>query len=171
MIPQLLSADIIVTRDNNRYSGKVIKILKNDFAVKLDDGTVIIIPKKKVTQIIRNNIILDLDQGIRYFVEKRRPFLPFLILSAATGIYGFKKFKDYKDHKDQADALAAQAGLGDEYQNLNDQSKRDLAYGIVSTMFSIGSFYIALRPLEVKVPMGKINLSMQNRSVSLALHF
>jgi len=171
LIPQLLRADIIVTKDKNRYSGKVVKILPKDFAVKLDDGTVIIIPKNKVSQIIRNNIILDLDQGIRYFVEVRRPFLPFLILGTATGIYAFKKFKDYKDNKEQADQLAEQAGMEEGYQNLNDQSKRDLAYGIVSAIFSVGSYYIALKPMEVRVPMGKINLSANPRGVSLALHF
>ena len=171
MIPQLLKADIIVTKDNNRYTGKVVKILPKDFAVKLNDGTVIIIPKNKVSQIIRNNIVLDLDQGIRYFVEKRRPFLPFLILGTATGIYSFKKFKDYKDHKKQADDLAAQAGMQEGYQNLNDQSKRDLAYGIVSAIFSVGSYYISLKPMEVKVPMGKINLSASPRGINLALHF
>ena len=171
MVPQIVLADIIVTRDKTRYSGKVIKILKNDFAVKLDDGTVIILKKSSVKEIIRNNMVLDLDDQMRYMVEKKRPFLPFLILSAATGIYAGRKFKDYSDHKKEADAIAADAGMGGEYQNLSDQSKRDMAIGIVSAMFSVGSFYIAVKPVEMRTPMGRINFGATSRGVSLALRF
>lgn len=167
---QILRADIILTKRGRKYNGKVIRITEKAFVVRTVEGTVIGVPKADITKILRGNQVLDFEQGVRYHLEVRRPFLPFIVLSIATGAYAIKRYQDYKDHKDQAEAELLK-DAGSEYTNLNDQSKKDLAWCIISGLFSLGSLYVALRPMEVRVPMGRINLGMTSRGVTLALHF
>ncbi len=107
-----------------------------------------------------------------YYLEVRRPFLPFVVLGIATGAYALGKYREYQDKKTQAEqAIDDLPGQGQDYTYLDDQSKKALAWSIVSGLFSVGSFYVALRPLEVKVPIGKINLSTTSSGISIALHF
>jgi hypothetical protein len=79
-------------------------------------------------------------------------------------------YQDYRDHHKQAEAIKLQ-NAGPEYTNLEDQSKNDLAWSIVSGLFSIGSFYIASRPLEVKIPVGTISVSTTSKGFNIALNF
>jgi len=169
MIPSL-SADIIITKQNKKYHGKVIRVTEKGFVVRTTDGSVIVLPKNHVSKIFRGNKVLDLEKKMSYYVEIRRPYLPFAVLGIATGVYAVKKFQDYKDHKEQADRIKKKEGASD-HQYLADESKKDLAWCIVSGLFSVGSFYVALRPMEVKVPIGRINLSARSGRITLALHF
>ena len=167
MVPSVFATDIIVTKAKKKYHGKVIKITDNGgYVVRVTDGTVIVLPKTSISKIIRDNTILDFEAGMRYYLEVRRPFLPFAVLGVATGIYSINKFQDYSEHKKLADEQEDEADA-----DWLQESKKDLAWGIVSGLFCIGSFFIALRPLEVKVPMGRINLSTTSKGVILAFHF
>lgn len=170
-IPQVLGADLIVTKQNARYRGKVIKITDKGFVVKTVEGTVIVLPKDQIYKIYREDkTILDFVEGTRYYIQVKRPFLPFVFLGIAAGAYAVNKFQDYQLHHRQAEDEKIQ-NAGPDYQNLNDQSKRDLAWCIVSGLFSAGSFYVAFRPMEVKVPLGRINVSTTSNGVTVALHF
>jgi len=168
IIPSL-SADIIITKQNKKYHGKVIRVTEKGFVVRTTDGSVIVLPKNHVSKIFRGKKVLDLEKKISYYVEIRHPYLPFAVLGIATGVYAFRKFQDYKDNKKEADDAKNIADATD--HQYFAKSKNDLAWCSVSVRFSVGSFYVALRPMEVKVPIGRINLSARSGRITLALHF
>ena len=96
LIPQLLKSDVIVTKQNQKYTGKVIKITDKGFVVRLTSGDAIVLPKNKIAKIYRGNELLDLEMGMRYRITVNRPFLPFTILGAASGGYAIKRYRDYQ---------------------------------------------------------------------------
>lgn len=165
-----IHADIIITKQNRKYNGKVIRVTEKGFVVRTSDGSVIVLPKNSVSKIFRGNKVLDLENRMSYYVEIRHPYLPFAVLGIATGVYAVSRYQDYRDHKEQADRALQDAGATD-HQYLADKSKSDLAWSIISGLFSIGSFYVALRPMEVKIPIGRINLSANSNRITLALNF
>lgn len=172
-VSQVFGTDIIVTKNNRKYNGRVIKITDQGFVVRTVEGGVFILPKENISKIFRENKeVLDFEEGTRYYLEVRRPFLPFVVLGVATGVYAVNKYQEYQDKRRLADdALAGIGEEGQDYTYLNDQSKKALAWCIVSGLFSAGSFYVAIRPMEVKIPIGRIKLSTTPGGVSLALHF
>ena len=48
-----------------------------------------------MARINRDNQILDFITGERYYLEVRRPYLPFAVLSIATGAYAVNRFQEY----------------------------------------------------------------------------
>jgi hypothetical protein len=166
----LTAGDTIVTKQNKKYYGTVIDRNDKGFVMRTNEGHMVVIPVDRISRIIRNNLVYDLETQSKYYLEKRHPFLPFVVLGLASGIYSVRKYQDYKDHHAMAEAEKMESA-GPEYTNLKDQSRKDLAWCIVSGLFSAGSFYIALRPMEVKVPMGKIKVSASFGSIHFALHF
>lgn len=166
-VPQVFCADVIVTKKNRKYHGTVVAKNEKGFVIKTVEGSFVVVPEDHVSKIIRGNLVYDLEEKMKYHLEVRRPFLPFLVLGLATAAYSVKKYQDYRTHRDQAE----EEKIGPEYTNLSDQSKKDLAWCIVSGLFSAGSVYVALRPMEVKVPIGRISLSSTSTGVTLALHF
>lgn len=165
-VPHVLGADIILTKQKRKYRGKVIKIIDKGFVVRTVEGSIIVIPKENISKIFRGNKVLDFEEGMSYYLEVRRPFLPFMVLSIATGAYAVKKFQDYQKERDRV-----RNATPEEMVNTSDKSKTYLAWCIVSGLFSVGSFYVAIRPMEVKIPIGRINLSATSNGVMLALHF
>ena len=171
-VTQALAEDIIITKQGRKYTGKITRRTAQAYILQTKDGTAMALKITDVAKIIRGNQVLDFVEGMHYYLEVRRPFLPFIVLSIATGAYAVKKYQEYKDHHDQAQ-LELLEDAGPEYTNLNDQSKKDLAWSVVSGLFSLGSLYVALRPMEVKVPIKSINVnvSMTSQGVTLAFHF
>ena len=168
LVGQTLADDIIVTKRGRKYHGKVIRITEKGFVVRTVEGSVIVLPKVNISKIYRENKVLDFEEGMSYYLEIRRPFLPFVVLGIASGAYAVNRFNAYKDEKDRIKlGDAAQSGVKD----TDDKSSTYLAWSIVSGLFSIGSFYVAIRPMEVKVPIGRLKLSMTSKNVTLALHF
>lgn len=163
----VIASDIIVTKKGARVEGKIVDRRQNKYVLKRADGSLTIFDAADISMIIRDNHILDFEKKVHFLIEKRRPYLPFLVLTAATGYYSVKKFQDYAKHRDEADAESP----GTDYQNLKDESKKDLAYGIVSGLFCIGSFYVALKPVEVKTVIGTFQLSATPSTINLAVHF
>jgi hypothetical protein len=170
LISQAFGSDRIITKKNKKYNGKVIKIVEKGFVVKTVEGSVIVIPKTNISLIYTGNKILDFNKKMSYYLEVRHPYLPFAILGIATGAYSVKKFGDYSKMRKQIKKENENAEIDSETNNTNDD-KNALAVGIVSALFSVGSFYIALRPMEVKVPIGRLNLSASPCGMTLALHF
>jgi hypothetical protein len=170
LIPQLLRSDVIVTKQNQKYNGKVIKITDKGFVVRLTGGDAIVIPKDKISKIYRGKELLDLEMGMRYRITVNRPFLPFAILGAASGGYAVKRFRDYQKAHENAENEIAQQNMDSETQNTNDE-KKILAESILWGILSVGSFYVALKPVEVKVPIGRLNLSVAPNKIQFALHF
>ena len=166
----VLAGDIIVTKQNQKYYGTVIDRNDKGFVMRTVEGNMVVIPLNHISKIVRNNLIYDLEEGTKYYLEKRHPFLPFIVLGVATGIYSVKKFQDYQDHHREAEELKIDIA-GPEYTNLRDQSKKDLAWCVVSGLFSVGSFFIAFKPMEVKIPIGRINVSTTSNGFRVALHF
>lgn len=162
----LYAADIIVTKSGTKYRGKVIKIIEKGFVVRTVEGSVHVIPKTNLSRIYRGNKVLDFEENMSYYLEIRRPFLPFIVLGIASGIYSIKNFQDYRKHRDQYDKIQDESKS--EYLK---KSNKELAFGIVSGLFAFGSVYIALRPMEVKVPIGRISLNAKNHQIQLSLHF
>ena len=167
MVPGLFGTDVVITKEKRKFQGTVVKITEKGFVLRTMEGTMIVIPKDRVSKITRGNKILDFDAGISYYLEQKRPFLPFIVLSVASGYYAVIKFNDYKKNRDLANA----DNLGPEYINLDDQSKKDMAWGIVSTLFCAGSVYVAFKPIEIKVPIGKIKVTLEPSGPVLSLHF
>lgn len=161
--------DIIVTKQKRKYYGKVINRNENGFLLKQADGSVIVIPIENISKILQGKTVYDFEEKMKYILEVRRPFLPFIILGVAAGAYGVKRYQDYQDHHQKAQEALQEPG--DDYTYLNDQSKKDLAWCVVSGLFSAGSFFIAFKPLEVRVPIGKLNFSTTSNGVTLALRF
>jgi hypothetical protein len=165
-VPLVFGTDLIILKNGHEYKGQVTKIVDNKFVVKTLEGNVIGIPKANVAKIIRDNKVLDFVAGESYYLETKRPFLPFIVLGVATGAYSVKKFQDYQDHRKESNDETLPG-----YQNMKDQSKKDLAECIVSGLFCAGSVYVAFKPIEVKIPIGKLNISAVPNGVMLALHF
>lgn len=170
LLPNLVHSDVIITKQNQKYNGKVVKITEKGFVVQLIEGSAIVLPKDNVSMIYRGNELLDLRNGMRYRVMTNRPYLPFAILGAASGGYAIKRFNDYQKVRKAATEEVSQQGLDPNTQNTKDE-KKILAESILWGIVSIGSFYIALKPVEVKVPIGRINLSMGVNRIQFALHF
>lgn len=166
MVVPLIGADLIVTKTGSKYQGKVIKIIEKGFVVRTVEGTVHVIPKSNLSKIYRGNKVLDFEENMSYYLEVRRPFLPFIVLGLATGAFSVKNFQDYRKHRDQYDQIQDESK-----SDYLKKSNKELAYGIVSGLFSVGSFYIALRPMEVKVPIGRISLQTLDQGIQLSLHF
>jgi len=164
-------ADVIVLKTGVRIEGKVIKRTRDKWAFRRVDGSLTILETKQIAEYIQGNKIYDIQKKVYFVVEKRRPYLPFLILSAGTGYYAVKKFQDYKVSKKKAADDKIEAELSPDYTNIKDNSGKDLAYGIVSGIFCVGSFYFALKPVEVKTAMGSFRLTMTPARVNLALSF
>jgi hypothetical protein len=166
----VMAKDTLVTLQGKKYHGTVIDRRGGNWVIRTEDGSVVEIPESITAKIIRGNIVYDIQLGQKYYLEVRRPFLPFIVLGVAAGAYGYKRFNDYADlHKSAEAELQDQ---GQDVTNTKDQ-KTALAEGIASLLVCAGSFYIALRPLKVKVDMGTIELSLQapRPGVMLSLKF
>jgi hypothetical protein len=167
LFSNVLAMDTIITKQNRKYQGKVVKNTEKGFVIQTLDGSMVVLAKSGIAKIYRDNKLLDFETGMSYYVEVKRPFLPLGILGIGSGIYAVNRFQAYQDNRREA-AKYDTLSLGAEYLG---QSKKNLALGIVSTIVSLGSFYIALRPLEMKVPIGKIRMSAVPGGLQLALDF
>ena len=170
LAPALLGQDIIKTKSNQKYVGKIVKVSKKNrsFVIKTDQGNMVAVKFADVLTVQRGNKIIDLKAGESYYLEVRRPYLPFAILGVASGVYSVSQFQEYQKRKDKFNS-----GSESGEQNLKDDSGEAMALGIVSGLVSLGSFYVAIRPLEVKVPIGKVKVSgsPMGNGVMLSLHF
>ncbi|MBN1780128.1 hypothetical protein JW948_03315 [bacterium] len=173
-VTQIFSLDIIETRKGMKYRGSIVKVQNTKegkaFVIKTEQGGTVAVYQKDVARIHRDNQIIDLITGERYYLEIRRPYLPFAVLSIATGAYAVNRFQEYNRLKEKADKERELAGVDDETINTSDQ-KNAMGAGIVASIISVGSLYVALRPMEIRVPLGKINVSGTWNQIHLALHF
>jgi len=168
--PFLSASDIVETRQNQEYKGKILKRADKGLVIRTDEGSAMVIPLENIARIWRGNKLLDFTTGQSYFVEKRHPYLPFSILGIACAAYSVNRFQEYSRGQKRADDENQQAGVTPGTQNTRASSKA-LAAGIVSGLLSAGSFYVALRPLEVRVPTGKISISAAPSGVNVSLRF
>ncbi|MCK5149052.1 hypothetical protein KAR48_20015 [bacterium] len=168
-VSQAMGQDIITKKDGLVIRGRVVKRANKAIAIRTTEGILTVVKQADVSSIQRGKMLYDLETQIRYRIEKRRPYLPFLILTGAGAAYAVKQFDEYKKNKKEADAEIRV----DDIQNLNDKSKRNLATSIVSGIISIGTAYIALRPIEVKTPLGpfKMSLGIHDTQIRLSMNF
>ena len=166
-VSQVLATDTIVTKRGRKFQGKVIRIIEKGFVIRTTEGSVIVLPKDNISKIYRDNKVLDFEEGMSYYLQVRRPFLPFIVLAITSGAYCIDRYGQYRNDREDADEAV---GDEEELQYL-DSSKKALAASIISGLFCVGSLYIALRPMEVRVPIGKIRMSATSNGVQLALHF
>ncbi len=172
-LSNVLGTDTIVTRQNNKHVGTVVARTENGFGLQKSDGSLIIVPTEDISKIIRDNIEYDLIGGMKYQLDVRRPFLPFAILGIVTGAYAVKSFRDYQNEHDRVELEKIQQQLDPDYQITSDKSKTYLAYSVVSGLFCAGSFYIAFKPMEVRIPIERIerlSLGTTSSGVTLTLH-
>ena len=168
-VSQVMAQDIITKKNGTKIRGKVVKNANQAFAVRTLEGNLVVVQQADIATIQRGHMLLDLERQIKFRVEKKRPFLPFLILSGASVAYSVHQFNEYKKNKDAADEVILQ----DDYIYLKDKSKRNLAMCIVSGFVGMGTAYIALKPVEVKTPLGpfKLSLGVVPGKVQLAMRF
>jgi len=161
-------ADTIITKNNLRHQGTVVNKNEQGYIMRKKDGTLVVVPLQDISKIIRNNKVFDFEKRMGYYLETKRPFLPFIILGVAAGAYSAKKIQDYLKERDRVAALEQ----GDDPpQYLNDKSGSHLAWSIASGLVGVGSFYIAFRPLQVMVPIGPIKVGLGSGQISLAMNF
>jgi hypothetical protein len=170
LTPRLTGADFIETKNSRKYNGKIVKIVGDKVVIKTDEGNMIGIPRSSLSKITRGKEVFDFDLGERYYLEVRRPFLPFMVVSAACGAYSVVKFQDYKRKHAQYEADKKEAGA-EGTVNLKDNSKNDLSTGVILAVCGAGTFIMALKPMEVKIPIGKIKLGMAPDGMRLSLNF
>ena len=89
----LYGADVIVTKSGAKYRGKVIRIIDTGFVVRTVEGSVHVIPKENLSKIYRGNKVLDFEENMSYYLEIRRPFLPFIVLGIASGVFSVKSLR------------------------------------------------------------------------------
>ncbi|MBN1895919.1 hypothetical protein JW906_15640 [bacterium] len=166
----LFATDIIETRQNQEYKGKILKRADKGLVIRTVEGSAMVIPLENIARIWRGNKLLDFTTGQSYFVEKKHPYLPFSILGIACAAYSVNRFQEYSRIQKRADQESQQAGVTPGTQNTHSSST-PLAAGIVSGLLSAGSFYVALRPLEVRVPTGKISISAAPSGVNVSFRF
>ena len=172
--PRIFSLDILETRKGMKYSGKIVKVQDTKegraFVMKTTQGSTVALLQKHIARIRRGNEIIDLLTGERYYQEIRRPYLPFAVLGIASGVYAVNRFQEYNRLHDKAEQESELAGVDPETINTNDQ-KNAMAAGIVSSIISVGSFIVAIRPMEIRVPIGKVKVSGVSNGIQVALHF
>ncbi|MBN2105571.1 hypothetical protein JW835_16150 [bacterium] len=174
VVSNALALDILETRKGVKYRGKIVKVQDTKggkaFVMKTEQGSTIAVFQKNIARIYRDNQVIDLITGERYYTEVRRPFLPFAVLSIASGAYAINRFQEYDRLHKKAEKERKEAQVDPETINTKDQ-KNAMAAGIVSSILSVGSLYIAIRPMEIKVPIGKVKVSSTLNGVNIALHF
>lgn len=170
-VSNALCTDTIITKQDNKYVGTVVNRTASGFELRKSDGSKVVVPTENISKIIRGNIEYDLIGGMKYQLEVKRPFLPFAILGIVTGAYAVKSYQDYRNEKDRIEREREAEDLPSDYQYTPDKSKTFLAYSVVSALFSAGSFYIAFKPMEVRIPLERISLSSTASGISVALHF
>jgi len=161
-------ADLIETRNNRKYNGKLVKIVEDKVVIKTDEGNMVGIPRSSLARITRGKEVFDFVSGERYYLEVRRPFLPFMAVSAACGAYSVIKYQDYQRNHDRYEKERREAGAD---SNLKDTSKKDLGTSVILAVCTAGTLVMALKPMEVKVPIGKIKLGMAPNGMRLSLNF
>jgi hypothetical protein len=160
----LTGADLIETKNNRKYNGKIVKIVDDKVVIKTDEGNMIGIPKSSLSRITRGKEVFDFSAGERYYLEVRRPFLPFMVVSVACGAYSVVKFQDYQRNRRENPS-------GENGETNLKASKKDLNTGIILAICGAGTFVMAIKPMEVKVPIGKIKLGMAPDGMRLSLNF
>ena len=173
-ISNVLGADTIITKQNNKHVGTVVNRTETGFGLRKTDGSLVVVPTEDISKIIRDNIEYDLIGGMKYQLETRRPFLPFIVLGIVTGAYAVKSYGDYQNERDRVEQERILHELDPGYQNTSDRSKTFLAYSVVSALFSAGSFYISSKSMEVRVPIEpiqRISFGTTSSGFSVALHF
>lgn len=164
---QFAAADVIETKNGKTYNGAIVKTVDGKVVIRTDEGNMIGIPRTSLARVRRGKEVFDFETGERYYYEVRRPFLPFTVLSVACGAYSVIQFQEYsklkKKYNDQKE--------DPDVQNLRDNSGQHLTAGIVLAVCGAGSFIMAIKPMEVKVPVGKIKVGMSPTGVRLALNF
>jgi hypothetical protein len=165
---QIAAADVIETKNGRTYNGAIVKTVDGKVVIRTDEGSMIGIPRTSLARVRRGKEVFDFVTGERYYYEVRRPFLPFTVLSVACGAYSVIQLQEYqKEKKRYNDEKKEQPDV----QNLNDKSGQHMTAGIVLGVCSAGSFIMAIKPMEVKVPVGKIKIGMSPTGVRLALNF
>lgn len=170
-VSETFGADLIITKENRKFKGKVVKVADGKFIVRTTSGSTLAIPRSHVAKIYRGNRLLDFEEGMSYLVEKRHPYLPFIVLSVASGAYSVNRYQEYKRRKDAYNEYRDSPDYDPELQNVSDDSGKALAESIIFGLFSAGSFYFAVKPMEVRVPIGKIQVSAAPGGVRLSLNF
>lgn len=163
---QVWASDTIVTKKNLKHIGTVVERNATGYVLRTPDGSLVVVPLQDIAKIIRNNQVFDFEKKMGYYLEKRRPFLPFIVLGVAAGAWSVKKYQDYSLEKDRVAEREAQ-GLDD----LTDKSTTHLAWCIASGLLSAGSFYISFKPMEVMIPIGPINIGLAPNRIGLAYQF
>ena len=171
MAAPLLAEDLIVTRTNQEYRGQIIKVVKGNYAIRTTDGNLMALPGSKIARIYRGNRLLDFEEGMSYLIQKKHPYLPFAVLGLGAGAYAVDRYKEYNRRKDRYNQQVNEPDFDPELQNVQDNSGKALAECVIAGLFSAGSFYMAFRPLEVKIPTGKIRVSAVPNRVLLSYSF
>jgi len=173
IVTQCVAQDIVITKQNKKYKGKVVKLTEKGFILRLIDGTIIVVPKSDISQIHRGKMIIDLEKQMRYYKEVHHPFLPLLVLGISSGAYSIKKFGDYQDERDRINKINEENEVDPELRNIDDKSWEHLALCIGSGLLSLGSIYISFKPMEVTIPIGPIKMSANYsyKQVMLSFHF
>ena len=171
-ITQPIIADVIVTNQNRKFEGKVVKRVKSKLVVRTNEGSAVMIPVDKISKIYRGNKVIDFQTKESYYIETRRPFLPFMVLGAVSAAYSVNRFQEYNRIHNAANTELDDLGANPGEKTTKDSTK-PMATGIVAGLFSVGCFYIAMKPMELKVPMGKLKVgaSPQGNGIQLALNF
>lgn len=172
LMAQPIMADVIITNQNRKFEGEVLKRVKSKLVVRTKEGSAIMIPVEHISKIYRGNKVIDFQTKESYYIEKRRPFLPFMVLGAVSAAYSVNRFQEYNRLHSAANAELDQLGANPGERTSNDTTK-PMAMGIVAGLFSAGCFYVAMRPMELKIPIGKLKVGMdpQANGVQVALDF
>lgn len=165
---QFAAADVIETKNGRTYNGAIVKTVDDKVVIRTNEGSMIGIPRASLARVRRGKEVFDFVTGERYYYEVRRPFLPFTVLSVACGAYSVVQYQEYKKEKDRIKELEKDA---EGAQSLDDKSGQHLTASIVLAVCGAGSFIMAIKPMEVKVPVGKIKVGMSPTGVRLALNF
>jgi hypothetical protein len=165
---QIAAADVIETKNGRTYNGAIVKTVDGKVVIRTEDGNIIGIPRASLARVRRGKEVFDFVTGERYYYEVRRPFLPFTVLSVACGAYSVIQFQEYSKEKKK---FNLQKKEQPNVQNLSDKSGQHMTAGIILTICSTGTFIMAIKPMEVKVPVGKIKVGMSPTGVHLALNF
>ncbi len=163
---QSVFGDTIVTTDKKKYEGKIVKRSEKSYVVRTTDNQMVIVPRNNLWRIYQGEDVIDFKEKMRYKVKVGRPYMPLSILGVAAGIYSVTEFNRYSKNKKKYEAQ--------EEENQADylgKSNQALATGIASAIISVGSFYIALKPVEMKIPVGRIQVSAASNQVQVSLHF
>ncbi|MCK4716525.1 MAG: hypothetical protein KAT54_06935 [Candidatus Marinimicrobia bacterium] len=153
----------IVLNNGDVFTGEIISQTEETITVKTEYLTVTL--KNSDIKSIEYNPLIQ--ENYKYVTVKKYDNLPVLLLTISGGIFAYTQFDKSKEHKNIADAYGI-LGLTDLEKKDREKSDEYMTFGIISSLVSALSFFIAITPTEEKIPVRDYSFKIKSNRDSIS---